>query len=67
VSLPNSGWRGYGSPNHPYTIRYARNPVADFCRLADEAEARLAHEGIKPELLACLARIGEGLPPCVNW
>lgn len=58
-NLPNHGWRGYGSPNHPYTVRYGRNPVADFCRHADEAETRLTHEGIKPELLAYLKGIGE--------
>jgi hypothetical protein len=66
-ALPDSGWKGYGSPQHPLTPRARKYPNGNLLAvMADEmhaeiAEYRLSHDGIKPELLAYLHGIGESV------
>lgn len=60
MTLPKSGWKGYGRPDHPRS-----KPIADAVAMhewhAEVAEYRLRHCGIKPELLAYLRGIGESV------
>lgn len=58
MTLPESGWKGYGRPGHPYSKPHV-DAVAMHEWHAEVAEYRLRHCGIKPELLAYLRGIGE--------
>ena len=69
MSLPEKGWKGYGSPAHKWTPR-PPSQWADDRRAcialeqqfhAEVAEYRLRHDGIKPELLAYVRGIGESV------
>lgn len=61
MTLPEKGWKGYGSPQHP------RTPSLEAAQEAihiEVSEYRLRTEGIKPELTAyvralCLQGIGK--------
>lgn len=57
MSLPEKGWKGYGSPAHPMTPDW--KAIARVEMDLEVAEYRLRHDGIKPELLAYLRGIGE--------
>jgi hypothetical protein len=60
MTLPESGWKGYGRPDHPYS-KPQTDAVAMHEWHAEVAEYRLRHCGIKPELLAYLRGIGESV------
>lgn len=72
MTLPEKGWKGYGSPGHKYDdLRKLwrdamRDPkVAEDVALHDWhseiAEYRMEHEGIKPELLAYIVGLGKAV------
>lgn len=58
-ALPESGWKGYGKPGHPYTTpAYEATAMHEWH--AEVAEYRLRHCGeTSPELLAYIVGIGE--------
>jgi len=68
MNLPESGWKGYGRPDHPRkapTYLNRNRPQLDAVAMhewhAEVAEYRLRHCGIKPELLAYIRGIGESV------
>jgi hypothetical protein len=53
VTLPESGWRGYGSPSHPYTL-----PRASLLR-ANDAEYALREVAFRSWLIRCPHKAAE--------